>query len=224
MTWMAGVEPRIRVVTAVAVLILVISTPSEATVRLGRFLVILLAGAWWMRVSWRGLGRRCLVATPFLALAAGLLGWEQGALLGLSVLLKGYLAAIVVGILLDALPMVQLLEALRGLRVPSSLHLILTLMHRYTGILKEEYARLARARECRTVRPLGRSRYAVYGQQMGALLLRSLDRAERVHAAMVSRGFTGAWPSPPGPAWRMSHAGWAVFGVACFAGMRFGYW
>jgi hypothetical protein len=68
-------------------------------------------------------------------------------------------------------------------------------MYRYTSLLSEEHARLERARESRTVRPLGRQIFAVYGRQLAMLIVRSWDRADRVHAAMLSRGFDGGWPT-----------------------------
>jgi cobalt/nickel transport system permease protein len=155
------------------------------------------------RVSGLYLIWRCLAASPFILLAAGLLAFQRGlnpedvrtALpAALSVAAKGYAAVLLLGFLTASTALSDLLLALRRLGSPESLNLILGMMYRYTSVLSEEFARMERARECRTVRPLGRRRFAVYGRQLGALMLRSWDRAERVHAAMLARGFDGVWP------------------------------
>ena len=53
---------------------------------------------------------------------------------------------------------------------------------------------MERARDCRTVNPLGWRNLSLQGHHVGSLIVRSWDRADRIHAAMLSRGFTGVWP------------------------------
>ena len=112
-----------------------------------------------------------------------------------SVALKGYTAALLLAFLTATTALSELLWALRRLQAPESLNVILGMMYRYTNLLSEEYARLERARDSRTVGPLGGRRYAIYGRQLATLVVRSWDRADRVHAAMLSRGYDGGWPS-----------------------------
>jgi cobalt/nickel transport system permease protein len=147
---------------------------------------------------------RCLAASPFILLAAGLLavqagltpdGRPAGVAAALSVALKGYTAALLLAFLTATTALSELLWALRRLKAPESLNMILGMMYRYTSLLSEEYGRLERARESRTVRPLGSRRFAVYGRQLASLILRSWDRADRIHAAMLSRGYKGSWPT-----------------------------
>ncbi len=162
------------------------------------------------RAAASALAWRCLAASPFILLAAGLLAFQQGwsledirasAPAALSVAGKGYSAVLLLAFLTRSTALSDLLAALRGLGAPKSFNLILGMMYRYTHLLAEEYRRMERARDSRTVRPLARHRAALYGRQLGALILRSWDRAERVHAAMLARGFHGVWPALRRPCW-----------------------
>jgi hypothetical protein len=58
-------------------------------------------------------------------------------------------------VLLTATSRLQdLLRGLRGLGAPAALAWMVNLMFRYIVLLQEQYGRMARARECRTVAPL----------------------------------------------------------------------
>jgi cobalt/nickel transport system permease protein len=196
-------DPRARLLTIVCVTLIVVSTPRGVLAPFAAYIPLCIVLVLTGRVSVRPLVWRCLAASPFILLAAGLLALESGLTTdrlrtsvpdALSVAGKGYLAVILLAFLTASTPLSDLLTALRRMGSPDSLNLILGMMYRYTSLLSEEYGRMERARACRTVRPLGSQVYEVYGRQLGALLLRSWDRAERVHAAMLSRGFHGAWP------------------------------
>ncbi len=59
-------------------------------------------------------------------------------------------------------------------------------------MLRREYHRLRAAIEVRAFRPgVNMHTYRTYGRLVGMLLVRSLDRSERVVAAMKCRGFHG---------------------------------
>ena len=78
-----------------------------------------------------------------------------------------------------------------GLLRPAPVPLPLSLRARRT-----RRCRMARARELRSVRRQ-RPGLKVYGSLIGHLLLRTLDRAQRIHLAMLSRGFDGEFRSEP---------------------------
>ena len=79
--------------------------------------------------------------------------------------------------------------ALAGFGVPQAFTTQLLFLHRYAFVLGEEAARMSQARELRSSGR--RAGLASYGPLVGHLLLRALDRAERIHGAMRSRGFDG---------------------------------
>lgn len=89
--------------------------------------------------------------------------------------------------------------AFRQLGMPKILVAIFSLMWRYLSLLIDEAVCLMRARNSRsgisdrnkrTGGTLG-WRAQVTGKMAGNLMLRSLERSERVYAAMASRGYNG---------------------------------
>jgi cobalt/nickel transport system permease protein len=192
-------DPRCRLLAVLAAAVLIVTTPAREGQRFYyyAFLIVTLcvvSGAPLMRVL-----RRSLAAAPFLVVAAGMLvvreGWtEEAARTAASVVLKGWFVAWMLALFAATTTLAELLWAMQRLGAPESFGMMLALMSRYIGLFTEEYRRMARARESRTARPLGRRVWAVHSRQLGALVLRAWDRAERIHAAMVSRGFERSWP------------------------------
>jgi cobalt/nickel transport system permease protein len=80
--------------------------------------------------------------------------------------------------------------ALERLGTPRAFATQLLFLHRYLFVLGDEAARTSRARALRSVGGRGMG-MKVYGQIVGHLLLRTLDRAQRIHLAMRCRGFDG---------------------------------
>jgi cobalt/nickel transport system permease protein len=95
----------------------------------------------------------------------------------------------------------DLIAALSWFRVPAAFVAVLGSVGRTLGLVTAEAARMNRAREVRTVHPRASLAARAVGGIIGALLGRSLDRAERVHRAMKARGFDGTVPRrrPPPP-------------------------
>ena len=94
--------------------------------------------------------------------------------------------------LIHVLPLPELLTTLLRWRCPALLVAMLSFMYRYIFILWDELARLRNAREARDFG--GGSlmmRWTTNAQLIGLLLLRSMERAERTHQAMLARGWDG---------------------------------
>lgn len=85
-------------------------------------------------------------------------------------------------------------EAMGRLGAPQALVVQLLFMYRYLFVLGEEAAQASRARALRSFgrRGMGPGPFAA---MIGHLLLRSWERAERIHQAMLARGFTGQFRS-----------------------------
>jgi len=89
-------------------------------------------------------------------------------------------------------PIATLGYALHRLHVPAKMVLLLLLTYRYLFVLEQEYERLARAMRMRGFRPqTSLHTYRTYAYLVGMLFVRASARAERVHQAMLCRGFTG---------------------------------
>lgn len=86
----------------------------------------------------------------------------------------------------------SLLGALRNLRVPRMLVMMLGFLYRYLFVLLDEAMRIRRGRDFRgaNLAPVSRRLLAV-GAIVGGLFLRTFERGERIHLAMSTRGFDG---------------------------------
>ncbi|HOO70654.1 MAG TPA: cobalt ECF transporter T component CbiQ [Spirochaetota bacterium] len=82
-------------------------------------------------------------------------------------------------------------NALGRLGLPRVFVVQLLFLYRYIFVLVEETARMLRARDLRSFKNRGRG-LRVYGPLAGTLLLRSIDQAQKIHRAMVCRGFDGS--------------------------------
>ncbi len=102
-------------------------------------------------------------------------------------------AALTVGgglVLVGVTGFTAICQALERLGMPRVFAVQLLFLYRYLFVLAEEGGRAARARELRSFGQKGRG-IGSYGPLVGTLLLRTWQRAERVHMAMLARGFTG---------------------------------
>lgn len=81
-------------------------------------------------------------------------------------------------------------QALERLGMPQVFAVQLLFLYRYIFVLTEESGRASRARELRSCGKKGQG-IRSFGSLVGHLLLRTWQRAERIHMAMLARGFTG---------------------------------
>jgi cobalt/nickel transport system permease protein len=122
-------------------------------------------------------------------------GWLRITTAGLTVLgsvtLKAGLSLLLLNLLVLTTPIPVLLQALGALRVPPLLVAILASMYRYIGVLIEEFNSMQRAAVARNLMSNRRWHRLVIGNAIGSLFIRTYERGERVHYAMLSRGYDG---------------------------------
>jgi len=83
-------------------------------------------------------------------------------------------------------------HALEGLHLPERLCFLLLFSYRYIFVIYQEYRKLTRAAQLRCFVPATNIHtYRTYGYLFGMTLVRSWNRASRVHQAMLLRGFNG---------------------------------
>jgi len=102
-------------------------------------------------------------------------------------------AALTVGaaiILLAVTGFPAICKAWERLGMPPAFAVQLLFLYRYIFVLTEEGGRASRARALRSCGNKGLG-MRTYGSLLGHLLLRTWLRAERIHMAMLARGFTG---------------------------------
>jgi cobalt/nickel transport system permease protein len=88
----------------------------------------------------------------------------------------------------------DLLAGLERLRLPAQLVEIMAFMIRYLDVVTDEMRRMRVARESRGFNARDVRHWPVLARSAGALFIRSYERGERVHLAMLSRGYTGTMP------------------------------
>jgi cobalt/nickel transport system permease protein len=125
-------------------------------------------------------------------------GWltiSTGGLMVLgSVMLKALLSLLVLNLLVLTTSIPALLHSLVSLRVPPLLVAILASMYRYIAVLADEFNSMKRAALSRNLMNSSHWQRLVAGHMIGALFIRTYERGDRIHQAMLARGYTGLPP------------------------------
>jgi cobalt/nickel transport system permease protein len=117
--------------------------------------------------------------------------WE-GISRAIGIALKANAVILMLMALVGSMEAVTLGHALSRLCTPMALVQLLLLTVRYIDVFREEYARLRTAMKTRGFRPANnRHTYRTFGYLIGMLLVRALERSERIVQAMKCRGFCG---------------------------------
>ncbi|WP_285907818.1 cobalt ECF transporter T component CbiQ [Pseudodesulfovibrio pelocollis] len=121
---------------------------------------------------------------------------RAGVDLALLITVKSNAIVLTLLALMATIPMQDLGPAMQRLKVPEKLCHILLFTYRYLFVIHQEYRTMRRAMAARGFTPgTNRHTYRAVAWLMGMLLVRSWDRAERVHSAMRCRGFRGRFHS-----------------------------
>jgi energy-coupling factor transporter transmembrane protein EcfT len=134
-------------------------------------------------LSYVRLWMHSLVVVPFLFFFALMHPWPQS----LTLLLRGVIAVQTVYLFLCTTGVITLCREMQRLGLWGRLSLLLILSHRYLMLLLEEQLRM---QQILASRGYGKRRYAasLWVRMAGSLLLRCVDRAERIRRAMWARG------------------------------------
>ncbi len=197
-------DPRAKVLVTLFFIITVVSYGSHAVTGMLPLFVfpVIMVSLGELPLSY--LAKKIALLTPF-ALVAGVLnpffdreilyhfgswsitgGWVSFASIALRSLLT--LGSAMILVALTGLP--AICRALEQLGTPRLFVIQLNFLHRYLFVLMEEGAKVSLARELRANKSRGRE-IGSFVPLIGNLLLRTWRRGERVHAAMLARGFTG---------------------------------
>lgn len=108
----------------------------------------------------------------------------------LSIMLKFVLTITSALLLIATTSFPGICHALQKLGMPGIFVAQLLFLYRYIFVLAEEAMRVVRARDMRSFGNKGKG-MKTFVSLIGTLFLRTIERAERVYLAMLSRGFTG---------------------------------
>jgi cobalt/nickel transport system permease protein len=197
-----------KVLATLVFVLAVVATPREAVWAFGLHLVILLVLLVVARLPARAVVRRFHVEVPFLAFAVFLpivgsdprvdvLGVplsEEGLWAGWNIAVKGTIGVLAAILLSSSTPMAELLRGVERLRAPKVMVAIAGFTVRYLDVIVGEAGRMRIARVSRGDDPRWIWQARATAATAGTLFIRSYERGERVHLAMLSRGYDGAMP------------------------------
>jgi cobalt/nickel transport system permease protein len=199
-------DARVKLVATVAFVVGVVATPPGAW----RFLageglllalVIGLSGVPPRDLIRRWLGFLMLVGFLAAMVAPGHPDRERLGVVtvGLAILARNSLAFLAMMVLVHVTPFRVLLAAMGRLGMPRLMVSTLQFMERQIHILGDELGRMVQARRSRSFHRSGRLDFGLLTGLIGMLFLRSFERGERVHAAMLARGWDGTARTLEGP-------------------------
>jgi cobalt/nickel transport system permease protein len=120
----------------------------------------------------------------------------EGLLVSARITLKSNAIMLAFMALISSMSVATLGQAMNRLKIPNKIVSLFLITYRYLFVMRQEYERLLRAAKARGFRPrTSIHTYRTYAYLVGMLLVRAVERAERVHKAMICRGFRGKFYS-----------------------------
>jgi cobalt/nickel transport system permease protein len=201
---------RVKILFFIGTIIVCVSTPADRWPAFLGYFAILLAVLLASSLPMRHVAMRILLVAPFILLTlvsvpfmgstgggsyslgvGGLHVSRSGLLILWNVAAKASLCVLCVILLTSTTKFSKLLAGLGALRVPAIFTMLQGFAYRFIFIIEDEAERMKRAGDSRGYAGRWLWHARTIGRMIGALFLRSYERAERVHAAMISRGFDG---------------------------------
>ncbi|WP_408898616.1 cobalt ECF transporter T component CbiQ [Nocardioides sp. R1-1] len=203
---------HLKILLLLAFVLTVVATPREWYPVFGGYLALLLGVVVLARVPLTYLLPRMVVEVPFLLFAAlmpfvaegprvavALAGWElslseSGLMAAWGLAAKGTLGVLASLTLAATTEPADVLRGLQRLHLPDLLVQIMGFMIRYLDVVTGDLGRMVTAMRSRGVDPRSPRHWPALARTLGALFVRSYERGERVHLAMLSRGYDGRLP------------------------------
>ena len=204
---------HLKVLALLGFMLLVVATPGDWLPAFAGYLAVLVVVVAVSRVPATYLVKRMVVEVPFVVFALlmpfiatgprvdvlGVAVSQPGLTAAWTLLVKGTLGVLASLTLAATTEPRDLLAGLERLRVPNLLVQIMGFMVRYLDVVTDEMRRMRVARESRGFTARDVRHWPVIARSAGALFIRSYERGERVHLAMLSRGYTGTLPRLSAP-------------------------
>ena len=199
---------HLKVLGLLGFMLVVVATPRQAYGVFVAEALVLLGVVAVSRVPLTYLLPRMVVEVPFALFAVlvpfishgprtevlGVTVSEPGLVAGTALLVKGTIGVLASLTLAATTEPQDLLRGLQRLRTPDLLVQIMGFMVRYLDVVTAEMARMTVAMRSRGCDPRSPRHWPVLARSLGALFIRSYERGERVHLAMLSRGYDGRLP------------------------------
>ena len=194
---------HLKILALVGFMLVVVATPREWYAVFAGYLLVLLGVIALSRVPFGYLAKRMVIEVPFLVFAAlmpfvatgpevdvlGLSLSEPGLLAAWGLVAKGSLGVLASLTLAATTEPADVFEGLARLRMPALIVQIMGFMVRYLDVVTADLGRMLTAMRSRGVDPRSPRHWPALARTLGALFVRSYERGERVHLAMLSRGY-----------------------------------
>lgn len=207
-TTLHRLDPRAKVIVTALFIMAVVSHDKYEITRLFPFFIFpsTLIAAGNLPAGY--IARKVLLLCPFAIIVGifnpfidratvfqlGSVGISGGWLSFASIIVRSTLTVGTAFVLLALTGFPAICRSMEQLGMPRPFSVQLLFLYRYIFVLTEEVGRASRAQELRSCGKKGRG-MATFASLVGHLLLRTWQRAERIHAAMLSRGFDGSFRS-----------------------------
>jgi len=199
---------HLKIAALLGFMLLVVATPRDWYPAFVLYAVALLAVVAASRVPPLYLAKRMVIEVPFALFAVlvpffatgprtevlGLSVSEPGLVAAAGLLMKGTLGVLASLTLAATTEPADVLRGLQRLRMPDLIVQIMGFMVRYLDVVTGEMSRMLTAMRSRGCDPRSPRHWPTLARSLGALFIRSYERGERVHLAMLSRGYTGTLP------------------------------
>lgn len=117
---------------------------------------------------------------------------REGVLYAVSISIKSNAMMLMLIALVATTPIFTLGHAMHELGIPKKIVHLFFFTFRYIHVIHREYVRLLNSMKIRGFKPENSLHtYRSFAYMVGMLLVRSFDRAQRVHNAMMCRGYKG---------------------------------
>ena len=199
---------HLKILALVGFMLLVVATPREWWPAFAAYAVVVLGVIATSGVPFGYLAKRMVVEVPFVVFAVlmpfvatgprvdvlGVSVSEPGLWGAYALLVKGTIGVMSSLTLAATTEPQELLRGLERLRMPTLIVQIMGFMVRYLDVVTGEMGRMLVAMRSRGCDPRSPRHWPALARSLGALFVRSYERGERVHLAMLSRGYDGRMP------------------------------
>jgi cobalt/nickel transport system permease protein len=199
---------HLKILVLLGFVIGVVATPREWYPAFAAYLVVVLGVIVASRVPVGYVLKRTVIEVPFLVFAAmmpfvargpevevlGVGLSESGLLAAWGLAAKGTLGVLASLTLAATTEPTDVVRGLQRLRMPELLVQIMSFMVRYLDVVAADLGRMLTAMRSRGADPRSPRHWPALARTLGALFVRSYERGERVHLAMLARGYDGRLP------------------------------
>jgi cobalt/nickel transport system permease protein len=204
-------DPRTKLLGSLAFVLALVLTPPGNWRLFAVYLCVIAGLVWLSRLPVKYVLKRSLVIFPFVIMiaifvpffkqgqvAAGydIGAWHiavtyEGLAVLVNVVVKSWLCILCLIVLSSSTKFEELLHGMSRLKVPQVFVQITSFMYRYMFVIADQAMRMQMARDSRNFGMNRSNIFRTIGNMVGMLFIRSYERAERIYAAMLSRGYNG---------------------------------